>query len=210
MPPAAAEHRVVGGDLLDERGGGVDAGVGGEQPRRVGEQHEHVGGDEVGDEGGDAVVVAEAELVGGDGVVLVDDRHAAQLEQAGEGLAGVEVLAAVDEVLGSSSTCAPTSAVVAEDVVVDLHEAALAGGRQRLERGQVGRAGGEAEGGHARRHGAARHDARPVAGGAQGDHLLAQLHDGAEVDDAALVGERRRADLGHDGAHVSRRLRSRS
>jgi len=29
----------------------------------------------VGDQGCEAVVVAEADLVGGDGVVLVDDRH---------------------------------------------------------------------------------------------------------------------------------------
>jgi hypothetical protein len=42
-----------------------------------------------------------------------------------------------------------------------------------------------------------------MTGRAQGHDLLAQLHDGAEVDDAALVGERRRADLGHDGAHSS-------
>ena len=45
-------------------------------PGRVGEQHEQVGVDEVGDERGEAVVVAEADLVVGDGVVLVDDRHA--------------------------------------------------------------------------------------------------------------------------------------
>ena len=94
-------------------------------------------------------------------------------------------------------------AVVAEDVVVDLHQAALAGGRQRLQRGQVRRARRQAEGGHAGRHRPARHDHDLVAVGAQGHDLLAQLHDGAEVDDAPLVGQRRRADLGHDGAHVS-------
>ncbi len=53
----------------------------------------------MGDERGDAVVVAVADLVLGNGVVLVDDRHAAQLEQAGEGLAGVQVLLTVGEVV---------------------------------------------------------------------------------------------------------------
>ena len=53
---------------------GVEPGIGGEQPGRVGEQHQQVGADEVGDQGGEAVVVAEADLVVGDGVVLVDDR----------------------------------------------------------------------------------------------------------------------------------------
>ena len=39
--------------------------------------------DEVGDEGGEAVVVAEADLVVGDGVVLVDDRHHAERRAGG-------------------------------------------------------------------------------------------------------------------------------
>ena len=68
-------------DLLDERRRRVEPGVGGEQAGRVGEQHEQVGADEVGDEGGEAVVVAEADLVVGDGVVLVDDGHDAEVEQ---------------------------------------------------------------------------------------------------------------------------------
>ena len=54
------------------------------RPGRVGEQHEQVGGEQVGDERGQAVVVAEADLVVGDGVVLVDDRHHAELEQPAE------------------------------------------------------------------------------------------------------------------------------
>ena len=36
-------------DLLDQRGRGVEAGVGGEQAGHVGEQHQQVGADEVGD-----------------------------------------------------------------------------------------------------------------------------------------------------------------
>ena len=55
---------------------------------------------QVGDEGGEAVVVAEADLVVGDGVVLVDDGHHAQVEQPPERGAGVEVLLADDEVEG--------------------------------------------------------------------------------------------------------------
>ena len=49
-------------------------------------------------ERGEAVVVAEADLVVGDGVVLVDDRHHAELEQPPEGAPGVEVLLADAEV----------------------------------------------------------------------------------------------------------------
>ena len=50
---------------------------------------------QVGDEGGQPVVVAETDLVVGDGVVLVHDRHHAELQQAQERVAGVQVALAV-------------------------------------------------------------------------------------------------------------------
>ena len=53
---------------------------------------------QVGDERGDAVVVAEADLVVGDGVVLVDHRHDAELEQPPQRAPGVQVLLADAEV----------------------------------------------------------------------------------------------------------------
>src|SRR5262249_18612762 len=68
-------------------------------------------------------------------------------------------------------------------------------------RGQVGRAARQPEGGHAGGHGTARHDEHAVARGPEVDDLAAQLHDGGEIDDAPLVGERRRPDLGDDRAH---------
>ena len=85
-------------DLLDQRRARVEAGIGGEHAGRVGEQHEHVGVDEVGDQRGQAVVVAEADLVVGDGVVLVHDGHHTELEQAQQRAPGLQVLAALHEV----------------------------------------------------------------------------------------------------------------
>ena len=74
---------------------GVEARVGGEQAGRVGEQHEQVGADQVGDERGEPVVVAEADLVVGDGVVLVDDRDDTRARAAAASVAaGVQVLLA--------------------------------------------------------------------------------------------------------------------
>ena len=60
--------------LFDQRRLGVAPGVGGQQARRVGEQHEELRADQVGDQRGQPVVVAEADLLVGHGVVLVDDR----------------------------------------------------------------------------------------------------------------------------------------
>ena len=55
----------------------------------VGEQHQRVGPDQVRHEGGQPVVVAEADLVRGDGVVLVDDGHHAEVQQPVQGTEGV-------------------------------------------------------------------------------------------------------------------------
>jgi hypothetical protein len=48
-------------------------------PLLVGEDDQRLGLDQVGDQRAEGVVVAELDLVGDDGVVLVDDRHDAQL-----------------------------------------------------------------------------------------------------------------------------------
>ena len=79
-------------DLLDQRRFRVEARIGGEDAGGVGEEHQQVGADEVREEGGDAVVVAEAQAGVGQRVVLVDDRHHAQLQQAPQRGLGLQVL----------------------------------------------------------------------------------------------------------------------
>ena len=89
------------------------------------------------DERRDAVVVAEADLVARERVVLVDDRHAAQLEQPLHGAARVQVLLAVGEVVWHDEDLRRDQAVARERLVVVGHEAALARGGERLERGRI-------------------------------------------------------------------------
>ncbi len=138
--------------------------------------------DQVGEEGGQEVVVAEADLVVGDGVVLVHHRHHAQLEQAVEGLAGVEVLGAVGEVEGGQQHLAHHQPVRAEGGVVDAHQPALADGGDGLEGGDVVRsAAGQAQGGQAGGDRPRRHHHHPVALAAQVGHLGAQLLDGGHL-----------------------------
>ena len=98
-PPAAASSAWSTSTISSMSDASVvEPRVGGEHAGGVGEQHEQVGVDEVGDERGEPVVVAEADLVVGHRVVLVDDRHDAELEQPHQRLPGVQVLLAVDEV----------------------------------------------------------------------------------------------------------------
>ena len=57
--------------------------IGGVEAVDVGQQHQLVGLHHLGDPGGQPVVVAEADFGGRDGVVLVDDRHAAERRAGG-------------------------------------------------------------------------------------------------------------------------------
>ena len=75
-------------DHVEAARGGVEARVGGVEAVDVGQQHQQVGADHRRDLRGEAVVVAVADLVGGDRVVLVDDRHDAEVEQGLQGARG--------------------------------------------------------------------------------------------------------------------------
>ena len=76
------------------------------EPVDVGEQHQQVGARHGGDARGEPVVVAVADLVGGDGVVLVDHRHAAPFQQLADGRARVEIAAALLGVARASAESA--------------------------------------------------------------------------------------------------------
>ena len=74
---------------------GIAARVGGVEAVDVGQQHELVGLHHFGDARGKAVIVAETDFRGRDGVVLVDHRDAAEAQQRVQRGARVEVAAAV-------------------------------------------------------------------------------------------------------------------
>jgi hypothetical protein len=75
---------VVHPSLIDQAGIGVPARVAVEETILVGEQDQQIRLDQVGDQGGQGVVVAEAQLVGGNRVVLVDDRDDPQPQQGAQ------------------------------------------------------------------------------------------------------------------------------
>ena len=200
----AAGQRLEGvvdlDDLLDQGGRGVETGIGGEQAGRVGEEHEQVGGQQVRHQRGEPIVVAEADLVVGDGVVLVHHRHHAEVEQPAEGGPGVEVLLADREVERREEHLAADQAVGGQRALVHPHEAGLAHRRCRLERDGVARPGSRRvpEGGEAGGDGAGGHQDEPMALGAQAGRLGAELGHRGFVDLTVGGGDRRRADLGDD------------
>ena len=132
--PASASPNGTCGDAL----GAVEVRRPRVQRVDVGEQHEQVGADELGDEGGEPVVVAEADLVGRDRVVLVDDRQDAQREQAVHGALGVRARGRVLEVARGEQHLAGDDAVAVERVLVAEDEQVLADGCRGLLGREVG------------------------------------------------------------------------
>ena len=77
-------------------------------------QDQRLGTREVGDERGQAVVIAEADLVGGDGIVLVDHRHGAQRPQPIQGPLRIRVVRAPGDVVRGEQHLADHATVAPE------------------------------------------------------------------------------------------------
>lgn len=138
--PGAADgdaRQVLGAGDLGDPGGAGGAGRSVVEAVDVGEEDQQVGVDEVGDEGGEPVVVAEADLVGGDGVVLVDDGDGAHLQELVQGAVGVAVVTAAAGVVGGEEHLADADAVAREGGGVAGHEEALSDAGGGLLAGQV-------------------------------------------------------------------------
>ena len=107
------------------------------RPGRVGEQHEQLRADQVGHQRRQAVVVAEADLLVGHGVVLVDHRDHAEVDQVAQRPPRVQVLRPVHEVERGQQHLAGQDAVRIEPVLPHAHQPVLAHGRHRLEHGGI-------------------------------------------------------------------------
>ena len=108
-----ARHRRRRPARRDARSGSL-ARIGGEEALLVGEDDERIGFEQIGDQRAQRVVVAELDLVGDDRVVLVDDRHDAELEQRHQRRAGVEIALAIGQVGVGQQHLGAADAVLAQ------------------------------------------------------------------------------------------------
>ncbi len=183
------------GDPLGARQPGVAV----VQGVHVGQQHQRVGVDQMGHQGRQAVVVAEADLVGGHRVVLVHHGDDAELQQPRQGALRVAVVGPAHHVVRGEQHLAHAQAVPGEGggVAGDQHTLPDRGGG--LLGREVTRPGAQAERpetgrDRARGH---QHDLRavPAAGGEDVDQGVHPV----DVDGALRRGQRRRPHL-HDQA----------
>ena len=183
---------------------GAAAGRRGVEAVDVGQQHQAVGAHHAGDARGQAVVVAVADFGGRHGVVLVDDRHGALGEQRGDGLAGVEVAAALLGVAERQQDLRGGEPVRLEHRLIGAGERDLADGRgglrlleRQLAPGQTPARGGRARWRRRRRGSTSLPALTSAATSSASDSSQAALSSPLRV-----IDQQAGADLDHDAARL--------
>ncbi len=99
----------------------------------IGEQDQLISIDGRGHEGRQGVVVSEAELSRGNGVVFIDHRQHTPLQQLFQRSGGVLVSPPVSQIRAGHEDLRHSDAMACQRPLVQSHELALAGGRRRLQ-----------------------------------------------------------------------------
>ena len=161
----------------DQAGVGVAAGVAVVQAVDVRQQHQQIGGDGGRHRRRQGIVVADDDLIGGDGVVLVEDRQRAQLQQTAEGVVEILLPSAVGNVRRSDKELRHGVVILREQLVVDIHQLALSHGGRRLLGGHIGGTPRQIQLPHAHADGAGRHQNDLMPRVLQvAEHLAQPLH----------------------------------
>ncbi|MCX5684217.1 MAG: hypothetical protein NT049_11095 [Planctomycetota bacterium] len=136
------------------------------------QQHQEVGPQQVRDHRRKDVVLAEANLIDADGVVLVDNRHRSVRLEGRDAVADVQVPRAVLDVAAHEQNLCGVAAVALQGLVEHHHQPRLAHGGACLKLRQGPGALGEPEVAHAGGDGAARDDHDAAALRLQSHHLV--------------------------------------
>ena len=182
----------------DKLGRGVLMWIGGIETIDVRERHTQIGRNQAAYKRRQCVVVAKLDLIDGNGIVLVDDRHHAKLHQAQQGVARVQVGRTASRVVAREQHKRGEQVARMKLLVVGRRDDALTGrgaglqARQIADRFAVEAQHGIATGDSARAH----HDQAP-AELAQGCGLVGKPTDKGAVDLAIGAHHRGRTDLYH-------------
>ncbi len=191
------QRRVVGTRLADQIGIGIAARIGVEHAVTVGQDHQQIGLDQVGDQRRQRVVVAEADLVGDDGVVLVDHRHDIQIEQCPQGAAGVEIALAIGQVVMGDENLRRLLIATSEAGFPGTDEPHLANRGGRLQLVDRPRASRPTQTTHTGRHRTGRNQHQLDACRPQRHHLIDPDGHRRLIEPPAVRSQQRTADLHH-------------
>jgi hypothetical protein len=142
------------GNRFKETGIRIKMRWGGVEPIDIGKKHEQISTGHGGNTGRQTVIVAIADFGGSDGIVLIDDRHGAHLQELADRRAGVEVTAPLFGITERQKDLSGNDLVRRQAFGPGAGQRDLANGRRCLAFLQLQRAGREIEHRTAERNGA--------------------------------------------------------
>ena len=170
------------------------------EPVDIAEDHRSVRFHQARDQGAQRVVVAEADLLDGNGVVLVDDGNHVQLQQAQQRIAGMQVRGAVLRIVACQQDAGRQQALARKRLGIAPRQLDGAHGCRSLQGRRIRRTLLHAQGLQPARDGAARHYDGFHALRAQGGQLGREILQICGIDAPGGVRERRSAHLHHQHA----------
>ena len=189
--------------MRNEAGIGAVAGIAIEQTHLIREEHEHIRVHQIGYQGGQRIVVAEANLVRDHRVVFVDYGNDAVGQQGLERTPGIQVPVPGLDVIVPEEHLRREHAPRSEGLFVAPQQRRLPHRCSSLKLVQVRRPRTGAKAQKPRRHGTTAHQQHLVALLVQQTQLVRQRIDDRVVDTAAIVRQQRAADLDHPAATVT-------
>ena len=155
------------------------------------------------DQRSEAIVIAEADLIGGHRVVLVDDRHHAHLEEPVQGALSIAVVGAARHVICCEKDLADRDVTCCEGQGVLGKQHPLADTCRGLLRREVTRTTTQPQDGKPGRDRPTGDEDHLAAGGNPVSDDIDELRDAFDVDAAARFRERRGTHLDDDAARIS-------
>ena len=169
----------------------------------VGQDNQHIGFNQIGDQSTQRVVVTELDFVVDDRIVFVDDRHNAQLEQSQQGGPCVEVTLPIRQVGMCQKHLGAAKAVFAQLGFIHLGQAHLPDSGGGLKLMNLVGTHDPAQAFHAFGNRPARHHDDFPAIAHQNCQLAAPFTDGLLIQAAAFVGHQAGAYLDHDAFGIA-------
>ena len=114
-------------------------GVGSVQSVNVRQQDQLVRPDALRHDGRQGIVVTDDDLLGGNRIVFIDDGPRSQLQQSVEGVAEIIVAVLVLHIVAGDQQLGHGMVVFAEELIVGVHQLALAHGGSGLLGGNIRR-----------------------------------------------------------------------
>lgn len=183
---------------MDEPGIGVLPGVAVVEPVNVRKQHQKLRPNTGRDSGGESVIVANLDLLCGDGVVFADDGQDPQGQKPLQGIMEVGFPVGVLSVRTGDQQLCHRVAIPGEQLVVGVHQFALANGGSGLLGGNIPGTLRQVELAHAHGNGTGGDQNDLVPGVFQIAEDLAKTFDPGNVQSAGGMGQRGGADLDND------------